>query len=1290
MADGQKLIGVCLSQAHSSLNTGFLTELGRVAGAEGYSIVVFNSSLDFYWYQKDNPVPRAVYRAIPHERFDAIIIIYHSFHDDALANEIIAGAQAHHVPVICAGAQIPGCFSILNSYEDSFKFLIRHVIRDHGVKDTFFIAGMKNETNSEDRLRCYREVLEEEGLPFSEDLYAYGNYWARPAANIVGRLIRTREKMPGAIFCANDTMAISVCDTLKKNGYRVPDDVIVTGFDGIPAAYMTRPHLTTCSDDPHTLAEQILELMRAVRSGEEPEPTLIHHFRPVLAGSCGCPGKGDDRYDALTVYQRSEALNTHENDLYHKVERMLIQRDSDSFMKMISASILPRSFICLNRRYLDIYTGVDYKSDRIEEELMLIPFRERDEELAARACTFRDYQTLVREEPGIIIYNPIHTGSDVCGFFCAYTTDLESDTQLIKRLSDVLNLVFTIQLGNARQQLLIHHLNDTLYLDSATGLSNLRGLTRWFDHYSAQEDSRRRALALSVYSIYRYNYIYENYGMDETEELVRLVSNRLLSSNPSALVIARISEDQFVVVDSGDDPESIGRIISRTTDAFFRQIESYNSVSSRQYYVEVNCGCTTLNPGWKNATLENLIRLAVGELYLNRMRSVRRPAVKPTVSTAELYSAFNLLMEKNLFKFHFQPIVDAKTAQIYAYEALMRTDYLINLSPLEILATAREYNRLYDVERTTFFGIMERFVQDFGEFNGNKVFINTIPGYFLSEEDCAAVREQFESYLDCFVFELTEQGSTTEEELNRLRSLCKPGGIARIAIDDYGAGHSNIVNVLRYTPQIIKIDRALISGINTDSNKQLFVRNTIDFAHQNGIRALAEGVETADELRSVIDCGIDYIQGFYTGRPTEHPVPSINESVRHEILAENLLLARFEGDAQVYTPRDDETVNVLDLALHQYTCLHVAEGHVTLTGHEKQSVDMVIRVAENTETVITLDHVNLKGVNEPVIQLGERSRVTLELKGSCVLNKDGIRVPPTASLTLCGTGDLRIQNSRNYSIGIGSNYNDPYGTIVVDMEGSLSIQSSGDKVVCIGGGRSMGGGISILRGSCRLSANGISTVGIGSSTGDARIDIRSGASVTARLEGNDALGIGSLSGEASICSAGQLELTVDSERATGIGSINGRGEIRLEGGFVLVITHCDAGACIGTFSGEVSSRIGGTQVRIHGEGNRVAGFGSPDGACDTLIDSGDIQGDILAGESLLLGNDYSRVIITGGNIRLFPDSRHNPLGPGDVPLRYFAPNEDHFEQTFTNRHSTWTYVADRNAEGQLGVWIPAE
>ena len=249
MADRQKCIAVCLSQVHNFLNTGFLNELSAAAAEEGYSVAVFNSSVDFYWYQQENRAPRACFRSIRYELFDLVFIICHSFHDDDLVREIVGGAQAHGVPVVLAGMQLPGCWSVVNDYEEGYKALLRHVIRDHDARDTCFIAGMKDEPNSEGRLKCYQEVLEECGLPFRPYQVSYGNYWSKPTAEIVRKIIRSRDRMPDAVFCANDAMAITVCDTLRENGIRVPDDVIVTGFDNVPNISLSEPMLTTVEQD---------------------------------------------------------------------------------------------------------------------------------------------------------------------------------------------------------------------------------------------------------------------------------------------------------------------------------------------------------------------------------------------------------------------------------------------------------------------------------------------------------------------------------------------------------------------------------------------------------------------------------------------------------------------------------------------------------------------------------------------------------------------------------------------------------------------------------------------------------------------------------------------------------------------------------------------------------------------------------------------------------------------------------------------------------------------------------
>lgn len=1290
MSERQKLIGVCLTEAHSVLNTGFLSELNKAAAAEGYALVLFNSTPNAYRGEDGVTGSRAVYRSIQFSNFDAIVIIYYTLQDPQVLSEIVSGARRRHVPVISIGAEMQECYSFVNRYEDAYRDLLCHVISDHGARDTVYLAGRRNDSNSALRVDCYRRALESCGLPFEESRVYYADYSPDKAAEIVREFISGRDKMPDAVFCANDFMAIAVCDTLRENGIRVPEDVKVTGFDGTPSAYMVKPHLTTCCDDPPGLARETIHLVCSLKSGKRVPRMSYHHFRAVLSESCGCVSETNDRFDALTLFRRSERLNGHENDLYLKANILATEKDPEVFWDRLSRTLLPDSVLYVNKSFLDLFSGKEYSATGAEENIVAIPCRSGDEPLSFNPGLLKQIHPHGKKRTGVNIINAITVGNLYCGCYDVHTDDPEGDAQLIKRMSDVLCLLFTIQVGQARQQMLISDLGNTLYVDAATGLNNLRGLNRWYEAYSAETDNHSRPLSLSIYSINHYAYIYENYGMAEIESIISLVGARLKACNEEALLVARISEEQFVVVNSAENLQALGSSVDRAVSQFYRGIETHNAVSSKPYFIEVNCGCTTMDCGWENTALESLIHLALGEMYLNNMRSSSREVARSSKVSSSQYSTFNLLMEKNLLKFHFQPIVDARSGQISAYEALMRTDSLIQMTPLDILDVAREYNRLDEVERATVFGIIEHYVDHYSDFSGCRVFINTIPGHFLSAGDCAELKARFESYLNNFVFELTEQDTTPDDELDRLRSLCKAGSQTQIAIDDYGTGHSNMINVLRYAPQIIKVDRALISHIQDDSNKQLFVRNTIDFAHQNRIKVLAEGVETAEELRAVIDYGVDYIQGFFTGRPAERPLRAVSDTVRNIILEENLSIRRYNRSATVHTASDGEEIDVISLSVDGCACVQLTGGSATMVGIIKQTVDMSVHVADGAKASLTLRNVSLNSSGDPIISLGRDSELTLILEGESRFEKEGIFVPPTATLIIRGDGHLSIVNSRNYSIGIGANYNDPYGTIIVDMAGSLSIRSSGDRIVCMGGGRSAGEGIRLLRGSCSIQGNSITALGVGSTSGDARIGIGSEASLTILVEGNEAVGLGTISGEADIQSSGNLNITLNSERSVGAGTMGGSGQILLEGGRTAVLMHCDQGSCVGTFNGEMQVRVRDGALTVHGEGNRVAGFGSVSGACGTLIEGGHVTGDILAGENLLLGNEHSRVIITGGNVRLYPPEGQTPVSPGGHPLLYQEPREDHYEKSFRDKRESWVYKADRDTEGRLSVWIPAD
>ena len=275
------------------------------------------------------------------------------------------------------------------------------------------------------------------------------------------------------------------------------------------------------------------------------------------------------------------------------------------------------------------------------------------------------------------------------------------------------------------------------------------------------------------------------------------------------------------------------------------------------------------------------MRLAYGELYLNILHDKRKNYLEDALSedSKDHYDDLMLVLNKKLLTYHFQPIVDAATGEIYAYEALMRTSGGVDISPLVLLQAAAKYKKLYELEKMTLFGIMDYYVKHFDKFKGRRLFINSIPGHFLNDDDFKLFTDKYKDYIKYCVFEITEQNSISDGELFKIKTLTVDDMSGQLAVDDYGSGQSNIQNLLRYTPNIVKIDRFLIKDISRDSNKQLFINNIIEFAKLNDMRVVGEGVETEEELKAVTGYGVDYIQGFYTARPKSEPLDELPQEI---------------------------------------------------------------------------------------------------------------------------------------------------------------------------------------------------------------------------------------------------------------------------------------------------------------------------------------------------------------------------------------------------------------------------
>ena len=257
-------------------------------------------------------------------------------------------------------------------------------------------------------------------------------------------------------------------------------------------------------------------------------------------------------------------------------------------------------------------------------------------------------------------------------------------------------------------------------------------------------------------------------------------------------------------------------------------------------------------------------------------------STKFTGEEKKLASRIEDILDNNRFDYHFQPIIETSRGNIFAYEALMRHISDPYIAPPVIIEYAERMGRIEEVERYTFMNVLDIIESHPDVFAGKKVFINSLPGIRVTEEFRSSVIDRIKALSDMVVIELTEHHELDDITLSNMKAEYDAAGV-QVAIDDYGTGYSNIVNLLRYMPDYVKIDRMLTAGIEDNPQKQHFVSEIVQFAHENRFKILSEGVETSAEMETCIKLGADLIQGYYTARPEKEIIPELPQSKREEI-----------------------------------------------------------------------------------------------------------------------------------------------------------------------------------------------------------------------------------------------------------------------------------------------------------------------------------------------------------------------------------------------------------------------
>jgi EAL domain-containing protein (putative c-di-GMP-specific phosphodiesterase class I) len=264
----------------------------------------------------------------------------------------------------------------------------------------------------------------------------------------------------------------------------------------------------------------------------------------------------------------------------------------------------------------------------------------------------------------------------------------------------------------------------------------------------------------------------------------------------------------------------------------------------------------------------------------------------------------SVILEQESITSHFQPIFSIKEPRVIGLEALARAvnpENGMSISPNRLFEEAQRRGLILEVDRLCRRKAVECFTS-IAEFDSQVLlFVNIDSSIFnnqiLGSNKLVNLVDEFGINPQRIVIEFIESRVYDQCSLLNFISNHRDRGFL-IAIDDMGCGHSNLERIPLMKPDIIKLDRSLISGINLEYYKQELFDFFIKLAHKIGVMVIAEGIETKEESLACLERGADLVQGFYFGRP-QNPDPSIlynglHTSIKTGIELRNHIKSRFE------------------------------------------------------------------------------------------------------------------------------------------------------------------------------------------------------------------------------------------------------------------------------------------------------------------------------------------------------------------------------------------------------------
>lgn len=599
-------------------------------GFDVYFFTTFNAYDDSLLYGEGE---QQIFSLPDYSSLTGIIVALDTLNIRSADDSLLKRLRSAGCPVVALRMYSEGFYNVLVDETTSMERMIRHFVDVHKFRDICFVTGRMDLEDAQGRYACYRRVMEECGIPITENMVFYGDYWKKKGKEIVDFFLESRvDRFPEAIVCANDYMAVSVCMELERRGIRVPEDICVSGYDDLEEANRSTPSLTSIAVSFEDMAIRAVDLIDEIDRGEKPDKIQYVDVKEKYRESCGCNRhkvKFDwgslmtEIEDRKEITRQTLFMNV---DLEGVTDEKVLLNTVHNYGFQINAK---KMWICL----------CDDSEELTEEERNLGSTRmEYTNQMVLRAIKSPsgalhllekkfDRRELIPEEErreiesGSFYFVSLHYKNHNLGYVATTYENYGHYNDFMQSWA----LNFAVALENYS---LYRHLNAMQHIkhlykeDSLTGILNRRGFEEQAKKLYSEAVYYKYWLAVVSIDMDNLKLVNDGYGHQAGDDALCRVARALENVDGENKICARMGGDEFCLMCRIEKEGEGEQIIHKIREA----VSLVNEEAGTQYTAEVSCGvCEVTDAGV--IALRRALQLSDERMYADkRQRKAGREA----------------------------------------------------------------------------------------------------------------------------------------------------------------------------------------------------------------------------------------------------------------------------------------------------------------------------------------------------------------------------------------------------------------------------------------------------------------------------------------------------------------------------------------------------------------------------------------------------------------------------------------------------------------------------------------